>query len=444
MLVTLKGSHMVKPTEPTSGNLSLSEWDQIGTINHASIIYFYQKPCQKWLTSSDSIVNSLKDSLSKILVTFYPLAGRLRRIGRGRLELDCNDAGVELIEAESNANLEDFGYFSLSSECECLVPEVDYNVSLEELPLLLIQLTKFQCGGISLCISISHVVADGLSMGHFISEWARTARGEQLQMAPVFDRQALRANWHSPALDGFELDHHPSLQIAQSSYVEQLEKTSDAMLRLTKAQVEKIRNRANDGKMGRPYSRYEALTAHIWRCVSKARGLKPDQRTAVGVCVDSRGRMQPQLPIGYFGNAIVDVAAVSRSGELVEESLGYACRIIREAIEKVNNRYLRSIVNYLEKQEDLTSFQDLYALGSNQGPLYGYPNIGVVSLLTLPVYGKDFGFGKEICVRPGSYDFDGDTVIIPSAEGDGSVIVALCLQSGHMDAFKMYFYQDMF
>lgn len=43
---------------------------------------------------------------------------------------------------------------------------------------------------------------------------------------------------------------------------------------------------------------------------------------------------------------------------------------------------------------------------------------------------------------PGTHDFDGDSLILPNPEEDGALIVALCLQVAHMDAFKKFFYEE--
>ncbi|CAL5402172.1 unnamed protein product [Camellia sinensis] len=174
MVVSLRGSCLVKPAKPTqNGCLTLSEWDQIGVITHFPTIYFY-KPPKEWLTPTYKIIKTLRDSLSLALVHFYPLAGRLSSIGGGRLVLDCNAMGVELIEADSESKLDDFGDFSPSPEFDCLIPCVNYkSTPIHELPLLIVQLTKFSCGGISLGMTISHAVVDGQSALHFMSEWAR-------------------------------------------------------------------------------------------------------------------------------------------------------------------------------------------------------------------------------------------------------------------------------
>ncbi|KAK7291875.1 hypothetical protein RIF29_07375 [Crotalaria pallida] len=476
MQVTFKGCYTVRPNEPTwCGRLSLSEWDQIGTITHVPTIYFYRHPSSSQQNSSyddDSsiITTTLKDSLSRVLVPFYPLAGRLHWIGKGRFELDCNGRGVHFIEAESSYTLDDLGDFSPSPEYNYLVPTVDYTLPIHELPLVLVQLTRFKCGGFSISLTISHAVADGPSALHFISEWSRFARSSSLgsiggdesssssssscslQTVPFLDKKVFRAG--EPPLFALAPCHHyshtqfnhPPLLLGQSDNIEERKKkTTVAMLKLSKKQVEKLRKIANESwnRPSRSYTRYETVTGHVWRSASKARGHEKDQPTALGVCVDSRSRMQPPLPKGYFGNATLDVTASSLAGDLMSKPLGYASSKIREAIEKVTDEYVRSGIEFLKNQEDLTRFQDLHAIGSDKGPFYGNPNLGVVSWLTLPIYGLDFGWGKEVYMGPGTHDFDGDSLLLPGPDGDGSLVVAICLQVVHMEAFKKHFYEDI-
>ncbi|CAO2831497.1 unnamed protein product [Amaranthus hypochondriacus] len=99
MDVHIKCSYIVRPTNPTyKGVYQLSEWDQIGVITHVPTIYFY-KSSEDCVASSKSFIDTLKESLSRVLIYFYPLAGRIRWKGGGRLELLCDGKGVKLIEA---------------------------------------------------------------------------------------------------------------------------------------------------------------------------------------------------------------------------------------------------------------------------------------------------------------------------------------------------------
>ncbi|KAM6554245.1 hypothetical protein CsatB_015007 [Cannabis sativa] len=462
--VRMKGCSIVKPAEPTwKGTLSLSEWDQVGIITHVPTIYFYRPP-ENWLRSPNSIAATLKQSLSRALVPFYPLAGRLRwhRDGGSRLELNCNNEGVRFIESDSLLKLDDFGDdFSPSSKYDGLIPTVDYGLPIHEIPLLIVQVTKFACGGISLSVVISHAVADGNSSLHFISEWAGLARGEPLNTPPFLDRKVLRAG-DPPANNNnnqaFYLVHHsefdqPPILVGKSDTVEERKKkTTVAMLKVTKEEVKTLQISTAVNDTARPYTRYETMAAHVWRCACKARRLVKEQPTGLGISVDVRSRIDPPLPTGYFGNATFDVIAKSSAGELLSKPLSFAASRVREAIEMVTNEYVWSSIEYLKNEKDLKKLQNIHALlgGSDddddheqQGPFYGNPNIGVVSWLRLPMYGLDFGWGKEIYVGPGIHAYDGDSLLISSPSGDGSLVLALCLQVEHMEPFKHHFYNDI-
>ncbi|CAK8564109.1 unnamed protein product [Lathyrus sativus] len=450
--VILKSCYSIRPKEPTwRGCIPLSKWDQIGIITHVPTIYFYHPP-QNWLTSPSKISTTLKDSLSKVLVPFYPLAGRLQWKENGHFDLECNSLGVQFIEAQSSLALSELNDFSPSSEYyRYLIPHVDYTVPIQDIPLIFVQLTNFKCGGVSIGLLVSHAVADGQSALHFTSEWARLARGETIKTTPFFDRSVVLLKSHCcNGVNEWEFNQPPLLLEESDIIEEKKQKSTVAIIKVSKAQLEKLRNTANEkSSNGRGFTRYEIMTGHVWRSACKARGHRNDQPTVLGVCVDWRNRVEPSLPKGYFGNATLDVMATSLAGDLVSKPLGYASSRIREAIEKVNDEYVRQVFDYFKKQEDLTKFQDLHAMIGNdnddddKGSFYGNPNLCVVSWLTLPIYGLDFGWGKEVHMGPGTHEIDGDSLLLPSHEDDGSLSVAICLQEVYMDAFKRHFYEDI-
>ena len=78
-MITIRSISMVVPSEPTpNGLLQLSESDQIAQWTHAPVIHIY-RPNNTNSTIPFSI-ETMKDSLSRALVHFYPLAGRLHWI----------------------------------------------------------------------------------------------------------------------------------------------------------------------------------------------------------------------------------------------------------------------------------------------------------------------------------------------------------------------------
>ncbi|RVW96135.1 Spermidine hydroxycinnamoyl transferase [Vitis vinifera] len=409
-------TYTVRPARETPGGYRcVSDSDQVRALTHAPTFYFYP-PVNVSLESATEI---LRHSLSEALVIFYPLAGRLHWIGGGRLELDCNALGALLIAVESEGKVDDYGDFRPTPEIRALIPSVDYNKPIDELPLLLVQLTKFSCGSMSLGLGISHTIADGLSALHFISEWAKIARGEQANSPPFLDRSVLLAPEHltAPVFDHPEFGPQPLLIGKQDNMEERKRETTTLM--------------------------YEAIAGHIWRSACKARQHESQQPTLLSIIVDARNRMEPPLPPRYFGNGTFRVTAETTSGELVSNSLGFASGKARQAIEKATHEYLQSSLVYVKCQEDVTNFRNFHTVGCAKGAFYGNPNLEITSWARLPIYGADFGWGQEIYMGPGGIGYDGKVFVFPGQGQDGSFVVALRLQVRHVDAFQKFFYEDI-
>ena len=100
------------------------------------------------LTSSDvdRAIRTLKQSLSAVLVHYYPWAGRLALDPNGRLVIDCNDAGVEFVEARVDTPMDEIGRegFPMMPLYDHLSPVVDHRGSsqLYTSPLLSIQVPQ--------------------------------------------------------------------------------------------------------------------------------------------------------------------------------------------------------------------------------------------------------------------------------------------------------------
>ena len=137
--INIKERTIVKPAEETPRvALWLSNVDIVAANVHyiVPIVYFYR--CNG---AADGFfkAGALRDALAKILVPYYPLAGRLRLDGAGRLEVDCNAEGVVFVEAETSATVADFGNFAPTLQMRKLVPAVDRSGKVSTCPLLLVQ-----------------------------------------------------------------------------------------------------------------------------------------------------------------------------------------------------------------------------------------------------------------------------------------------------------------
>ncbi|KAF5197579.1 Spermidine hydroxycinnamoyl transferase [Thalictrum thalictroides] len=444
-MISIKCSQTVKPNEPTPNvQLRLTVCDHVKPWSHTSTVYFYQQVLKNRFASA---VETLKSSLGDSLVHYYPFAGRLKWIGEGQLEVDCNEMGAEIIEAESEAKIEDYGDFCPTTELSKLVPHVDYiTADITKLPILLVQVTTFKCGGMCIGISISHILADGIGAVQFISSWSKIARKEKVDILPFHDRSVL-SNSELPLaklhFDHIELkDPPPLIRSRHNVNEEHTKETKVTMLKLTKEQVHKLKVHANEDKIkdgSRDYSRFEVIAGHIWKCASKARTHEHEQLTVLRTAVDCRKHIKPPLSSSYYGNAITVATPMAKSGDLISLPLGYATNKIRESVDKVsNNDYIRSYMEVLKSQPDVTPFGDSTKGGR---AFYGNPNLALTSWLGLSIYDSDFGWGKPIYMGPATLNnVDGKSFIIPGRD-EASLIIPICLQVAHMDEFKNFFYQ---
>ncbi|GLJ34504.1 hypothetical protein SUGI_0693880 [Cryptomeria japonica] len=158
---------------------------------------------------SVSIFLSLRRN-DMVLVDFYPLAGRLIvDKSSGRIAVDCNGEGALFVEAVTHSAIDDFGDFTSPSLLTTLVPSATYHNGFTKSPLLMIQVTKFKCGGVALGTGIQHILADGVSSIHFVNSWCDIARGLQLHLLPHLDCSPLRAR-NPPRVSFFHEEFVPS------------------------------------------------------------------------------------------------------------------------------------------------------------------------------------------------------------------------------------------
>ncbi|WJX30976.1 shikimate O-hydroxycinnamoyltransferase [Trifolium repens] len=451
-MVTIKSSYTVIPEEPTpQGRLWLSGKDQVATQHHTPTIYIY-KPKQ----NQENIIETLKKSLSKILVHYYPIAGRLCYTEEGgRIEVNLNAKGAILLEAETTKTIHDYGDFSPSDSTKELVPIINYNQPFQEMPLLLVQLTSFKNNqGFAIAVSLSHSLSDGIGAVRFINSWAKIARGETLEPneLPFLDRTIIKFSHTPPKVPCFEhveLKPLPLVLGRKDTSEERKKKTIATLLKLSHEHVEKLKKKANDyssmmKKGSRPFSKFEAIGAHIWRCASKARDLEDNQESVVRFHADIRKRIIPALPQNFFANAIALTATKVYIGEITSKPLGYAAEKIREATELVKDEFIKSQIDVIRSFENMDDAKKLFRGDERENaPYFGNPNIQIASWIGMPFFEADFGWGKPIyfgyaCVIPHDRAF-----MYLGPDGDGSIIVCLHFQIAHLELFNKFFYEDI-
>lgn len=429
MGIKLRKSTVVRPAAQTpDGSLWLSNIDLIMPPIHVQYIFFYRTD-----GSPDFFdASSLKRALSDALVYFYPMAGRLKRGEDGRIAVDCNGEGALFVEAETDSSIDDYGDFAPSTELLKLGPEVDDRRTgdISSYPLLHAQVTYFKCGGVSLVVCVHHSISDGTAAFHFINTWSALNRGlPKPANPPSIDRTPLQArNPPNPSFLHVEYLPPPTLNTPPQTSTN----LATSIFKISPDQIHLLRAQAQQ-ESGIHHTTFQVLTAHVWRCACKARHLTDNQETKLFFPVNGRNRLRPALT-GYFGNALFAATPVAVFGDLKRQPLAYAARIIHEALDKMDDDYLRSAVDYLERLPDIK----MAIFGAET---FRPPNLRVTSLIHMPIHDADFGWGRPIFTGFAHLPFEGMCVLIPSSAEDGSFSIAISLQSHHLIQFKQFLYE---
>eukprot|EP01018_Ginkgo_biloba_P029636 Gb_38698 [translate_table: standard] len=370
---------------------------------HVEVIYAFQPP-----TPPTSV---LEEGLAKVLTEFREWAGRFSRDNNGRLAIELNDQGVALMEARADSSLADAMPFNPSPFLQQLIPPTQ-GVS----ELLLIQLTRFTCGGLVIGIARHHRVADGEAATYFMNSWGKTVRGEAVHPLPIHDRSVLMPrDPPTPMFDHIEYSIAAPKPVSSNNCATKRFHFSADFLR-------RLRTVA-----GKPFTRFESLYAHLWRCISKARDLHWEVVTGAKLAVNGRKRLEPSLPSEYLGNVVCSAYTQSTVKEVVEESLGFAANLIHNAITRIDDKYIRSAIDLLETRP----------LNPRRIDPSSSPNVRATSWLSFPMYELDFGWGKPVFVGLGSLEAaEGALVFIPAQTKDGSIDVVVHLYDSHMAAFE--------
>jgi hypothetical protein len=390
LAVTAQAPILVPPSQPTPCKvLHLSNLDDQLFLRF-TIKYIFVYHSRNEDHTNEDPVEAIRSALSKVLVSYYPLAGRLRRSGElqnksnGRLEVVCNGEGAVFVEASADFTIDEF--HRVQKPCKTwkkLLYKVDAD-NFVGVPPLVVQVTRLRCGGFVFCVGFSHCLCDGLGSSQFLHAWAEMARGGTgVSVHPVWRRYLLRPRY--PLRVEYS---HPEFKQVQDfcNFKERLRPDAivSSSVCFTSAQLLELKKIVSRDSACKCTS-FEVLSAHVWRCWIRAMDLPGVQTIKLLFSVNVRKRLQPQLPQGFFGNGFVLACAETTVKDLSESSLSYAVKLVQKAKASLTNEYIRSIINYLD---DKSARPDLVA------------SLVISQWSRLELTEVDFGWGKPLHVGP--------------------------------------------
>ncbi|XP_020101498.1 acyl transferase 4-like [Ananas comosus] len=407
-VVTKSKPLLIAPSKPTPrGKLSLSPIDKIQILQSVLIpsIHVFAHGDSG---SSVEIVNTIKQAISEALVLYYPLAGRLMEVGDGDLCIECNGEGLGFVEASADCSLEDVNFL-----------EHPYVIPLEELvvdhrgwrvtdPPVVMQVTKFTCGGFAVGFAWHHSLSDGTGAAQFLNAVGELARGlPRPTVNPIWARDSLLDL--PPKMPSLPLWTPNLLELRCSELnmpLDYINRTKENFFR----------------QIGQSCTTFDVALATIWQCRTRAIGLEPTEPVQVYFAVNVREMLQAQP--GYYGNSIFIQTASSTSQEIAKAPIVEIIKIIRSA--------KGTVLTELAKWK-----RGLLKCSPMEHVDLSYNTLGITYWKNLGFEHVDYGSGKPFLVTVhNEYKFVSFCILgLPHTRENGVYINGRIVKKEHLEAF---------
>ncbi|KAE9609417.1 hypothetical protein Lal_00020473 [Lupinus albus] len=409
----------ITPCTPTPNHsLYLSNIDDQKFLRF-SIKYFY-------LFKKSVNFEILKSSLSRVLVDYYPLAGRLRTssVHDQKLEVYCNGEGALFAEAFMDTTVEELLESSKvpNKSWKRFLYKVDAHTFLD-VPPLVVQVTSLRCGGMILCTAINHCLCDGIGTSQFLHAWAELTTAKYLTILPFHSRHVLnpsqpsQVKFRHPAYTSTTPNPTPQIQLFNFIQSQPLVPTSFTFhpthLHFLKKHCANC-------------TTFEAVAAHTWRSWVQSFHLSLPPTLVMKLLFSVNIRSKVKLPKGYYGNGFLLACAESSVRELVVPNLNHAVKLVQEAKEKMNDsEYIRSMIDLLEDTRVETDLSTSLVISQ-------WSKMGLEEV--------DFGEGKPLHMGPLTSDVY--CLFLPAIGNANSVRVLLSVPESMVESFHYHMNQS--
>ena len=194
-----------------------------------------------------------------------------------------------------------------------------------------------------MALRFNHTMCDEFGLFQFLNTLAEMAQGAQVpSIPPVWQRELLVARIPPQVT----CTHHEYPQDFPGQLKMDLTNLVQRSFFFGPTQMRTIWNLLPPHL--RSCSRFELLTACLWKCRTLALKVDPQEVVRVSLFVTARGKQHGlSLPLGYYGNAFAFPAAVSKAGDLCKNPLGYAVELVKKAKAEMNQEYIRSVADLM-------------------------------------------------------------------------------------------------
>ncbi|CAN4095679.1 unnamed protein product [Withania somnifera] len=428
--VEIMSKKIIKPSLPTPNHLQnykLSFFDQIAEKTHMPVVLFYpHKPINSFITTN-FMVKQLEESLARILSHVYPAAGRFDH--EKKCSIICQDEGVTLIKAKVNRQMDKEFLQQVHDNLDLAMdfwPQGTKDVDVTNLfatPIMLVQITIFQCGGLALSTSTAHPAIDGWTKFTFIYEWSKVCKlgipdGKihfmSFDLANIFGPRDITTIFEASAI----FAGHRSKLVAKKFTMDEI-------------CLSKLRDNINSGAMCFKPSRVEMITAILWRAQLRASQaitgkIKP---SVMSFPLSLRGKLKYPEAANPFGNFIIEVPRTYEPKDSKMELQDFII-LIRETVQKV--------VDYCSEasaDEVVALVVNLYNQsygGTEWGTNEDVEEFTCSSLTRFHMQEADFGWGNPNLIHFGSRHHQIFWLYSTTQSGN-TIAVQMDLKENYMD-----------
>ncbi|CAM0883736.1 unnamed protein product [Alopecurus aequalis] len=420
------------PSEEPVLDIHLTPWDlRLITLDYIQKGILLPKPPAGVV--GDRLVDALASSFARALSRFYPFSGRLaveHHDGGKSLAvlLRCTGEGAEFIHAAApGVAVADIAgsirippvvcaFFPLN---HLLGADAAADAESPPQPVLSAQVTEL-ADGVFIGMSLNHTVGDGTAFWEFFNAWSEINRGGEISTtrpAPVPQRFFLDT-CPVPVRMPFGELRHVVRRFARPT-------VEECFFTFSAASIRNLKARANDEIMADTataavtISSLQALLAHLWRAVSRARRLSSGQETYYILVIGCRGRVDGIPAQGYMGNAVVFGKARCTAGEILDKGLGWTAWQLNRVVASFDEASMEEWLDRWTRDPDFSYVGNVssggHALVTGSSPRFD-------------VFGNDFGWGKPVAVRSGPANkMDGKLTVFEGPERGGSMSLEVCI-----------------
>uniref|UniRef100_A0A0E0P5D5 Uncharacterized protein n=1 Tax=Oryza rufipogon TaxID=4529 RepID=A0A0E0P5D5_ORYRU len=418
-------SVLVRPSEPTPAATirpTSTDMTRLG-MSFTSIHVFERRV--------DEPAETIRRALSRALVHYYPFAGRLAGGSDDGHDVvfSCTGEGVAFVRATANCTLEDVNFLGAPVVMPLADLAVRYGGPCRAAsdPLMMMQVTEFACGGFVVAATWNHGVADACGLAQFLRAVGELARGlPSPSVVPVRYDESLPDIPQLATILLKRLAAGVKFEHVDFAYCDVIIPWSF----VNSVKAEFGSRHAGD----RPCSVFEAVTAAMWQCRTRAINGHGSGGAALAPLVFAANvRKHVGAKDGYYGNCIMSQVVVATADAVANGDVVDLVKLIKEAKERIP-------VLLSTKTLGLDDDGDDDGGGELVAALCGYGVLYASSWAGLGLDGIDFGGGRPARVIP-----DSEVKMLPSIspcapcsmkDGHGVNVVASCVTDEHLEGFR--------